>query len=327
MPTNESTAPPPPRPPRPPRRRRRRDRRGGRRRSSRGWRRSGTTSGGRSRFTRSSRVTPLAGNPPGEFQIDYKLRTLEQDAAGQLVFVDECSVHLWLPPQFPLAAPVARPMTKVFHPNVSDEGIHLAPPWNPASGTLADVVARCGHMLAFQIYDPSNVQNVPALQWVMRYSHLVPTDPDMVLRADGGGDALRQDVAVGRADARPPPRRAHRDVPEPARRQAGHGPAGGPGTRRTGEQRARRLRRPGRTGAPSHDGGGAERVGAVDDAAPVDLGRPAVAAAHARADGRDRWRRCGRRTPRSPTRSASSTGWSTPSRRPTRWRPSPGCRW
>jgi hypothetical protein len=141
-------------------------------------------------------ITPLSGDPPGEFQVDYKLRTLEIDASGQLVFVDSCTMHLWLPPQFPLAGPVCRPFTKIFHPNVSEEGIQLAPPWNPASGTLADVVARCGHMLAFQIYDPANVQNVPALQWVMRYPQHIPTDPDMVLRADGAGDTLRR-IAQG----------------------------------------------------------------------------------------------------------------------------------
>src|SRR5687768_14746965 len=89
------------------------------------------------------RVVPLAGEPPAEYRVEYRLRTVLVDAAGQLAYADECAVHLALPPQFPYAGPTVRALAGVFHPNVAGDAIHLAPAWNPATGSLADVVARC----------------------------------------------------------------------------------------------------------------------------------------------------------------------------------------
>jgi hypothetical protein len=143
------------------------------------------------------RVVPLAGDPPGEYQIDYKLRTLTVDAAGELSYVDACSVHIWIPPQFPHAPPVVRPMFAHFHPNVSSEWIHLDPPWHPTTGSLAQLVRRCGELLAFQIYDPEAVYNPTAMEWLNHYPHLLPTDPHADLAPEAGGDALGRVVRYG----------------------------------------------------------------------------------------------------------------------------------
>lgn len=143
------------------------------------------------------RVVPLAGDPPGEYQIEYKLRTLIVDEAGELSYVDQCAVHLWLPPQFPHAPPVARPMFGAFHPNVSHEWIHLDPPWHPSSGSLVDVVRRCGELLAYQVYDPDAVYNPTAMEWVSHYPHLLPTDPHAVLAPEAGGDPLGRIIRHG----------------------------------------------------------------------------------------------------------------------------------
>lgn len=136
------------------------------------------------------RVVPLAGDPPGEYQVEYKLHTLAVDDAGQLAYLDSCSVHLWLPPQFPHAPPVVRPMFGSFHPNVSAEWIHVDPPWHPSTGSLVDVVRRCGELLAYQIYDPEAVYNPAAMEWAAHYPHLLPTDPHVSLAPEAGGDPL-----------------------------------------------------------------------------------------------------------------------------------------
>ena len=140
---------------------------------------------------------PLAGDPPGEYQIEYKLHTLVVDAAGELSYVDHCAVHLWLPPQFPHAPPVARPMFNAFHPNVSSEWIHLDPPWHPSTGSLVDVVRRCGELLAYQVYDPEAVYNPTAMEWASHYPHLLPVDPHAVLAPEAGGDPLTRIIRHG----------------------------------------------------------------------------------------------------------------------------------
>src|SRR5688572_994324 len=134
------------------------------------------------------RVTPTAGDPPSEYQVEYRLRTLIVDAAGQLAYADTVNITLTLPPQFPHAPPVLRPGVAIFHPNVSGDHILLSPPWHAGSGSLVDVVVRCGQMLALQFYDPVVIYNAAAMQWVTQYPHLVPLDPGAELApgAEGG---------------------------------------------------------------------------------------------------------------------------------------------
>src|SRR5688572_30677271 len=69
-------------------------------------------------------VTPIQGDPPDVFQVDYRVNTLVVDDAGQLGYATGASVHLWVPAGFPEQAPLMRPMSGLFHPNVSYEGIH-----------------------------------------------------------------------------------------------------------------------------------------------------------------------------------------------------------
>jgi hypothetical protein len=146
------------------------------------------------------RVTPLAGDPPGEYRVDFTLRTLVQDAAGQLAYVDACAVEVALPPTFPHAGPIVRATGAgaIFHPNVGPDGIvYVTPPWNPAAGSLVDLVSRCGQLLAWQIYDPQAVANADAMAWAAHYPHLIPTDPNAVTTPDAGGQPMERIARAG----------------------------------------------------------------------------------------------------------------------------------
>ena len=70
-------------------------------------------------------IAPLGGDPPHEYQIDYRVRSLAMNEMGELQYVDEVSMQIWLPPGFPNQAPVVRPMIDVFHPNISADGVFL----------------------------------------------------------------------------------------------------------------------------------------------------------------------------------------------------------
>ena len=141
-------------------------------------------------------VVPLSGEPPSEYQVNYKVTTLAIDEAGQLAYVDGCSVHLWLPPHFPHNAPIVRPLATLFHPNVALEWVHLNPAWRPES-TLVDVVAQVGFLLAFQSYDPAAVANPVAMNWVFANPHLLPTDPAASFSPAAGGDPLSRVTQFG----------------------------------------------------------------------------------------------------------------------------------
>jgi ubiquitin-protein ligase len=140
-------------------------------------------------------VTPL-GDPPGEYQVNYRVTTLSINEAGQLAYVTTFPVHVWLPPQFPHAAPVVRPMAAPFHPNVTAEWFHLNPAWHP-DASLADVIVQSGRLLAFQTYDPGAVADPVAINWVYANPHLLPTDAAADFSPDAGGDPLSRIVRFG----------------------------------------------------------------------------------------------------------------------------------
>ena len=146
-------------------------------------------------------VVPLSGDPPVEYQVQYKVTTLAINEAGELAYVTACPVHVWLPPQFPHVAPVVRPMTTAFHPNVAMEWVHLNQPWYPEA-SLVDVVAQVGFLLAFQSYDANAVANPVAMNWVYTNPHLLPTDPAADFSPAAGGDPLARIMRFGGATLR-----------------------------------------------------------------------------------------------------------------------------
>ncbi len=134
-------------------------------------------------------ITPLTGDPPTELQITYVARVLVMDEAGQLLYTPQCFVHLWLPPEFPEAPPVLRPMSNVFHPNVTADWIHQYPAWN-AHGSVADVVRRTGQLLTLQDYDAGAILNPEAMEWVAANAALLPLDTAADFAPDTNGEPL-----------------------------------------------------------------------------------------------------------------------------------------
>ena len=144
------------------------------------------------------RVIPQQGDPPTVYHVEYRVRTLEINSEGQLNYSPTCTVEITLPAEFPHAEPHVRPLIAIFHPNVDLENVQIVPAWN-ANLTLADVVERVGKLLAFQIYDPGNIWNPTAMQWVVANAAYVPTDPTANLHFDAGGDPLERVCRSGPA--------------------------------------------------------------------------------------------------------------------------------
>ena len=134
-------------------------------------------------------VAPLRGDPPHEYQIDYRVRTLVMNDAGELQYVDDVAMHMWLPPGFPNQPPVMRPMANVFHPNIALEGVYLTRPWH-ANDSLVDFVARIGELLAYRSYDPESVVNSVAMDWLTENSGMLPLDNRADFSPYAGGEPL-----------------------------------------------------------------------------------------------------------------------------------------
>jgi ubiquitin-protein ligase len=141
-------------------------------------------------------ITPLSGDPPAEFQVQYRVRTLAFNQQNQLTYVTSCPIHIWLPPQFPHAPPAVRPMAPIFHPNVTMEWIYLPVLWN-ATLTLEQVVTLVGRLLAYQTWDPTQNANPVAMDWLAQNQHLCPTDPVAFFNPDTEGDPLSRIMRSG----------------------------------------------------------------------------------------------------------------------------------
>ena len=144
------------------------------------------------------RIVSLHGEPPTEYEIEFRVRTLEIDSEGRLGYADACSIKLSLPTDFPHGPPHVRPMQAIFHPNIDNESIQIFPAWKP-SLTLVDIIERIGKLLAFQSIDPQNIWNPIAMDWVNANPGHVPTDTTANLSKDAGGDPLHRICRSGSA--------------------------------------------------------------------------------------------------------------------------------
>src|SRR5205085_11317432 len=65
------------------------------------------------------RIIPLHGDPPDQYQVEYRLRTLVLPEGGQLEYTAASAVDIWLPPAFPDEPPVVRAISAILHPHVA----------------------------------------------------------------------------------------------------------------------------------------------------------------------------------------------------------------
>jgi ubiquitin-protein ligase len=143
------------------------------------------------------RIIPLHGDPPDQYQVEYRLRTLIMPDGANLEYTASSAIHIWLPPGFPHEPPLLRPISALFHPNVAPEGIKIDHVWRTAISTLAEVISAVGEMLAFQQYDVNSAFNQTAADWVLSNPEHVPLDPAANLSSEAGGDALARICRFG----------------------------------------------------------------------------------------------------------------------------------
>lgn len=134
-------------------------------------------------------LTPLHGDPPFEYQVDYRVTTLVGDEYGNLQYAPGVSVHVQITGGFPHEPPVVRPLAGVFHPNVSYEGFWLGGLWQP-NQTLEGLVRQIGDLLAYRTYDPNGVVNPAAAEWMAGNAQMLPLDRQADLSPNAGGDPL-----------------------------------------------------------------------------------------------------------------------------------------
>jgi ubiquitin-protein ligase len=144
------------------------------------------------------RIVSMRDDPPGEYEIEFTLRTLMVGESGELEYADSAPVRVWLPPSFPYSPPVVRPLTGLFHPNVSWQGVHLSSWWQPTD-TLVAFLKKIGELLAWRVYDPDAIVNPLAMDWLEQNPSLLPLDTTADFAAEAGGEPLARICKYGPA--------------------------------------------------------------------------------------------------------------------------------
>jgi hypothetical protein len=135
--------------------------------------------------------------PPASYRIDFRVQTLVVNPqTSQLEYAAAATMDLSLPPGFPAEAPVVRPVTPVFHPNVCYDGVSLENLWHP-NDTLVALVRTVGEVLAYRKYDAAYAVNPAAVDWLTANHAHTPTDRQSNLAPTAGGEPLSRVLAYG----------------------------------------------------------------------------------------------------------------------------------
>lgn len=136
-------------------------------------------------------IEGVSGKPPERYRISYSLRSLAENAEGELVERHEHTAEVYLTLAYPRRAPQCRMLTPMFHPNIAPHAICIGDHW-AAGESLLDLIVRIGQMLAFQSYNTQSPLNGAAARWVEDFPEKLPTDSRDLTPESWGVDTRRQ---------------------------------------------------------------------------------------------------------------------------------------
>ena len=129
------------------------------------------------------KVSPIAGEPPDTYQVEYRIISLERDAKGKPKTRDQHMVEIQLTSDYPRLSPMCKMLTPIFHPNIDTSTICVGDHWT-AGERLVDLVVRIGEMLAYQAYNIKSPLDAEAAMWADLHATELPTDTRDMRPAD-----------------------------------------------------------------------------------------------------------------------------------------------
>ena len=121
-------------------------------------------------------VTPMAGNPPETYRVEYSVHGLERGKDGKPTPRERHSVEIQLSSEYPRVSPHCKMLTPIFHPNIDPATICVGDHWT-AGERLVDLVIRIGQMIAYQEYNIRSPLDAQAAMWADLNQKDLPIDP------------------------------------------------------------------------------------------------------------------------------------------------------
>ena len=120
-------------------------------------------------------IVKTEGQPPDNYEIEYNLRGYIKEEDNTITIGQNHRVRISLPFGYPHFAPIAKPLTPIFHPDIDPAAIRLADHWqqNPS---LPDLVLHIGEMICGNVYNLEDPFNQEAADWYKRQQKQLPLD-------------------------------------------------------------------------------------------------------------------------------------------------------
>ncbi len=118
-------------------------------------------------------VTPVAGDPPSQYEVTYNLPSAVQDDNGEISISSGHVISISIPFGFPHFAPTCKPNSSVFHPDFDATTISLGDYWN-RERSVPELIRHIAQMLIGKVYSQENAFNKEAADWYRDNSNELP---------------------------------------------------------------------------------------------------------------------------------------------------------
>ncbi len=115
------------------------------------------------------------GEPPDNYEVEYSLRGFVRNGDNEVSIGSNHRVRISLPFGYPHFAPIAKPLTSIFHPDFDPAAIRIADQWqkNPS---LPELVLHIGEMISGNVYQVDDPFNQEAAEWYKSHTDQLPLD-------------------------------------------------------------------------------------------------------------------------------------------------------
>lgn len=115
------------------------------------------------------------GQPPDNYEIEFTLRGFTRNSENEVSIGSNHRVRISLPFGYPHFAPIAKPLTSIFHPDFDPAAIRIADQWqkNPS---LPELVLHIGEMISGNVYQIDDPFNQEAAEWYKSHADQLPLD-------------------------------------------------------------------------------------------------------------------------------------------------------
>jgi tetratricopeptide (TPR) repeat protein len=120
-------------------------------------------------------IIATEGDPPEQYEIEYHLKGYAKAANGEITVSDSHRISLNLPFGYPHFAPVVKPLSPIFHPDIDPDAVRIADFWQKRS-SLVDLVLHIGEMICGIHFNTDDPFNQAAADWFDAHNAELPLD-------------------------------------------------------------------------------------------------------------------------------------------------------